>query len=725
MSLKSNDKERKEKTNTLSFYNTSLPVNERIKGLISKLSLEEKVSLMMHESPAIERLGIPEYNWWNECLHGVARSGPATIFPQPIGLGSTFDTDLIYKISTAISDEARAIFNAAVAKNNRLRYAGLTFWTPNINIFRDPRWGRGMETYGEDPFLTSRIGVSFVKGLQGDHPYYLKASACGKHYVVHSGPEELRHEFNAIATQKDIHETYFPAFEAIVKEANVESIMCAYNRTNDEPCCGSNYLINKVLREQWGFKGFVVSDGWGIIDLHEGHKVTKTPEESAALALKSGINLNCGSTYDPYLIKAVKKGLVSEKEIDKNLFTHLRTRFKLGLFDRDDNNNPYNSISTKVINSSKHRALSRKAAQKSIVLLKNKNNVLPLAKDTKSLYVLGPNASNLEVLLGNYYGINGRMVTILEGLAAKVKPGSQIQYRKGFLLDRDNINPIDWTSSDAKYADASIIVMGLSPILEGEEGEAIASPYKGDRIDYNLPKNQIDFLKLMRKDNHKPIIAVITGGSPMNLSEVHEIADAVVLVWYPGEEGGNAVGDIIFGDAVPSGRLPITFPKTLEHLPSFEDYSMANRTYRYTTKKPMYPFGFGLSYTSYKYKKISVNNKVIKKGNSAKITVNVENTGKRAGEEIVQLYLVLPDKGYQNPLYSLKGFKKTKLQPGESKNVKFEISPEMMASVNPAGEKIIEEGNYIITAGGASPGERSIELGMPEFVKTSFTVSKQ
>ncbi len=702
------------------FLDTDLSLDERIHDLISRLTLEEKVSMMMHDSPAIERLGIPAYNWWNECLHGVARAGRATVFPQAIGMAATFNEELIFQVSSAIADEGRAMFHAAVALDIRERYSGITYWTPNINIFRDPRWGRGMETYGEDPYLTSRMGIAFVKGLQGDHPRYLKTAACGKHYVVHSGPEGLRHEFNAIARKKDMHETYFPAFKALVQEANVEAIMCAYNRTNDEPCCGSKLLVQDILREQWGFQGHVVSDCWAIRDLHEGHKVTATPQESAAMALKSGINLNCGSIYNPYLAEAVEQGLVEEKEVDESLAVLLRTRFRLGLFDPEENN-PYASVSTDVINCDRHRDLAREVAQKSVVLLKN-NGVLPLAKETKSLFVLGPNANNVEVLIGNYYGVSGKMVTILEGLAAKVAPGCMIQYKKGFLLDRPNVNPIDWTSSDAKKADVSIVVMGISPLIEGEEGEAIASPHKGDRLDYNLPESQIEFLRLMREENDKPIVVVITGGSPMNLKEVHEIADAVVLAWYPGEEGGNAVADVVFGDVNPSGRLPVTFPESIDQLPPFEDYSMIGRTYRYMTQKPMYPFGYGLSYTSFIYENLRLSKDQLASGEPVEMEFVVKNTGELSGEEVVQLYLTLPDKGYQNPLYTLQGIKRVALNPGEGQQIKFTLSPVQMESVTMDGSRVIEEGEYAITIGGSSPGERSVELGMPGFLSAKFRV---
>jgi beta-glucosidase len=454
------------------YLNPLLPVEARVKDLTGRLTLEEKVAQMNYNSPAIERLHIPAYNWWNEALHGVGRSGVTTVFPQAIGLAATFDDSLAKAVASAISDEARAMYNAAVRKNYHLQYGGLTFWTPNINIFRDPRWGRGQETYGEDPFLTSKMGVAFVKGLQGDDPKYLKVAACAKHYAVHSGPERLRHEFNAKASIKDLWETYLPAFKALV-EAKVEAVMCAYNRTNDEACCGNTYLLQDVLRKEWSFKGHIVSDCWALSDFYQGHKIVPNAVQAAALALNRGVNLECGSTF-PSLIEAVKQGLVTEKQINSSLSVLLRTRFKLGMFDPQDAN-PYNKIPEKVVNSAAHRNLARKVAQRSIVLLKN-NGILPLKNDLKKYFITGPNAASVDALIGNYYGINNHFVTMMEGLSAQIQPGSQMQYRPGALLDRPNVNPIDWTSEEAKNVDATIVVLGLTGLLEGEEGDAIASP---------------------------------------------------------------------------------------------------------------------------------------------------------------------------------------------------------------------------------------------------------
>lgn len=700
------------------FRDASKPLETRVQDLINQLTLEEKVHQMMHNSPAIPRLNMPAYNWWNEALHGVGRGGVATVFPQAIGLGATFDEDLAFRVSSAISDEARAMFNASVAKGFHKQYGGLTFWTPNINIFRDPRWGRGQETYGEDPYLTSRLGVSFVKGLQGDNPNYLKTAACAKHFAVHSGPEKLRHEFNAVSSPKDLWETYLPAFKALV-DADVEAVMCAYNRTNDEPCCANNFLLTDVLRKKWNFKGHVVSDCWAVVDFYQGHNLVKTKAEAVALAVKNGVNLNCGDEY-PALVEAVEKGLITEKEIDVALAVLLRTRFKLGLFDPTESN-PYNAISTDVINSSKHRALAREAAQKSIVLLKN-NGVLPLKNNLSKYFVTGPNASDVQVLLGNYYGVNPQMVTVLEGLAGAVEAGSQLQYRQGILLDRDNVNPQDWTTGNAANSDATFVVLGISGLLEGEEGESIASPYFGDRLDYNLPKNQIDFLKKIREKTTTPVIAVVTGGSPMNLADVHELADAVLLVWYPGQEGGNAVADIVFGKISPSGRLPITFPKSLDQLPAYEDYTMKGRTYRYMEAEPLYPFGFGLSYTQFEYSNLTLSKNSIKKNEKIEAKVTLTNKGKVASEEVVQLYLTDVKASTTTPLYSLKGIQRITLEPGKSVVVSFTITPDMLMLVDDKGNSILEPGAFTVSIGGSLPGNRSDQLGAAKSLQTNFTV---
>ncbi|HEY1112089.1 MAG TPA: glycoside hydrolase family 3 N-terminal domain-containing protein, partial [Chitinophagaceae bacterium] len=441
------------------YLQPSQPIEQRVKDLVSKLTLEEKVQQMMYNAPAIPRLNIPAYNWWNEALHGVGRSGTATVFPQAIGLAATFNDSLALQVASVISTEARAMYNAAVKRGNHIQYGGLTFWTPNINIFRDPRWGRGQETYGEDPFLTASIGVAFVNGLQGNNPRYLKTAACAKHYAVHSGPERLRHQFNAKATMKDLWETFLPAFKALV-DANVESVMCAYNRTNDEPCCGNTYLLQDVLRKQWQFKGHVVSDCWALVDFYEGHKVVPNAVQAAALALNRGVNLNCGSVYYPSLVEAVKQGLAREQQVDSALSVLLRTRFRLGQFDPPDAN-PYNAIPETAVNTPEHRALARKVAQQSVVLLKN-NGVLPLKNNLQKYFITGPNSASVDALLGNYHGVNDQMATFLEGVAAQIEPGSQLQYRPGIMLDRPNVNPIDWATGEAKNTDATIVVLGIT-----------------------------------------------------------------------------------------------------------------------------------------------------------------------------------------------------------------------------------------------------------------------
>lgn len=698
------------------FYDTSLSIDERVKDLVSRLSLEEKADQMMHNTSGVERLGIPPYGWWNEALHGVGRSGTATVFPQAIGLGATFDSDLAFRVSSAISDEARAMHNAAKEKGYHLRYSGLTFWTPNINIFRDPRWGRGQETYGEDPYLTSILGTSFVKGLQGDDPKYLKTAACAKHYAVHSGPEKLRHEFDAVANPKDLWETYLPAFEALV-EADVEAVMCAYNSTNGQPCCSNNYLLTEVLREEWGFKGHILSDCWAIVDLYTpadkgGHGAVSTQAEAAALAVRNGVSLNCGSTYLEGLPKAVEQDLITEVEIDAQLSILLRTRFKLGLFD-PKGSNPYDNIPTDVINSEENRALAREVAQKGIVMLKN-DGVLPLRNDLSRYFVTGPNAANSDVLLGNYYGVNPKLVTVLEGIAGAIHPGSQLQYRMGALLDRESLNPQDWASPNAGTSDVTIAVLGISSLLEGEEGESLASSTAGDRLDYNLPENQINYLRKLREAaGERPIIAVITGGSPMNLAEVHELADAVLLVWYPGEEGGNAIADILFGKVSPSGRLPITFPKSLDQLPPYEDYSMKGRTYKYMDEDPLYPFGFGLSYGSFTYGELKISKANISKNEEVTVSVEVTNEGEVESDEVVQLYVSDDEASVDVPNSQLFGVQRIKLAPKESKNVSFTLKPNAFQLVNNDGQRVLEPGKFTVHVGGSSPMKRSQELGAP------------
>lgn len=702
------------------WLNPTIPVTERIESLLNAMTTEEKISQLLNDSPAIPRLDIPSYNWWNECLHGVARNGRATVFPQAIGLAATFNAELAERVATAISDEARAKFNLAQAMDNRSQYAGLTFWTPNINIFRDPRWGRGQETYGEDPYLTGIMGTAIVQGLQGNDPNHLKTAACAKHFAVHSGPEADRHEFDAVVSEKDLFETYLPAFEMLVVEGKVESVMGAYNRVLGDPACGSNLLLKEILRDKWGFKGHVVSDCGAIADFHKYHKITDTPEESAAWALKAGTDLNCGKTYLA-LGKALEKGLVTEADIDKALTNLLGTRFKLGMFD-PKGSTPWDNLGAEVVESPAHVALAREVAQKSIVLLKNKNNALPLKKDIRNLFVTGPNANNCDILLGNYFGLSSKTVSILEGIVGRVSAGTTVNYKQGVLPFRENVNPIDWTTEEAKASDAIIAVMGLSGLLEGEEGESLASENKGDRLQLGLMKHQVDFLKKLRQDNDKPLIVVMTGGSPVAMPEVDELADALVWAWYPGQEGGNAVADILFGDINPSGRLPITFPMSEAQLPPYEDYDMSGRTYRYMKEKPLYPFGYGLSFTQFSYAMPEVEPLKVQQSGGIEVKTTVTNIGERAGNEVVQLYLSVPHAGKGHPIASLRGVKQIDLKAGESASVSFTVTPKMMSSITNQGESVLQKGTYQIAVGGASPNERTTELLGKELSKVSYVV---
>ncbi|MFD1315695.1 glycoside hydrolase family 3 C-terminal domain-containing protein [Namhaeicola litoreus] len=708
-----------QKNDNFKFLDPSLSVSERVDDLIDQMTIEEKIGQLSYNTPAIERLGVPEYNWWNESLHGVARAGRATVFPQAIGLAATFDTKLIEEIGDAISTEARAKFNEFSKKGMRGQYQGLTFWSPNVNIFRDPRWGRGQETYGEDPLLTAKIGVAYVKGLQGNHPTYLKAAGMAKHYAVHNGPEGLRHEFDAKVSQKDLWETYLPAFEAMVKEGNVEGIMGAYNRVNGYPCSAHPYLMGEVLRKQWGFKGYFVSDCWAIVDFYAGHKVVGTAAEAAAMALNAGCNLNCGSTY-PELIKSLEQGLTTEKEIHKNLKELLPTRFKLGLFD-PVGKNPFDTISSNVIRHPNHLALAREAAAKSIVLLKNEMDVLPISKDINAVYVVGPTATHAQALLANYYGVSEDLKTILEGIVGKVSSGTSVTYSQGALLDEDNRNPMDWFSGEANGTDVTIACVGISQLIEGEEGESIASRFKGDRDDIGLPQNQIEFLKKMRKTSKK-LVVVVTGGSAISMPEVYDLADALVYVWYPGEQGGNAVADVLFGDVVPSGRLPVTVPQRTTDLPPYEDYSLTNRTYRYLTKEPLFPFGFGLSYVPFVYENLQLDKKTIKKEESVNVSFTVQNKGDQDAEEVVQLYIKDLDASVVVPNHSLKDFQRVYLKSGEKKEVTFVVSPEMLKLVNDKGEKVLEKGKFKLFVGGSQPDHRSAILGAAKVLAAEVTV---
>ncbi len=687
------------------YKNQSLSHGERTKDLISRMTLDEKINQMVNAANGIPHLDVPKYNWWNECLHGLARAGRATLFPQSIALGATFDPVLVEEIASAISDEARAFHSAAIERNHRRIYTGLTFYTPNVNIFRDPRWGRGQETYGEDPFLTSRIGVAFVEGLQGNDPHYLKTAACAKHFAVHSGPEELRHEFDAESSPRDMYETYLPAFKALVQEADVASVMGAYNRVNGEAACASEFLLQKLLRDDWGFDGYVTSDCGALVDIFAYHKLVKTPEEAAALAANNGLNLNCGSVYSDHLAKAVEMGLVSEETIDDLLYDLMITRFKLGMFD-DPEKVKYNSVDRNIVDSKHHQDLAYDAALKSIVLLENKNNTLPLKGDENFIFVTGPNANNPDALIGNYYGASGRMTTFFEGMALGVDPGVTVEYRQGVLIDKPNSNPMDWTTGEASHADAVVVCLGLTSLLEGEEGESIASSQKGDMVNNSLPQSQIDFLRKINQKagGKKPIIVVITGGCPVELGEIKELADAVLYAWYPGEAGGKAVADLILGKASPSGRTPLTFVKDVNRLPAFEDYSMEGRTYKYMTDTDniLYPFGYGLSYSTFDYEDMDVPEKV-KAGDPVKVSVKVTNDGQMNAEEVVQVYVTDEEASVPVPVRQLAGIKRVALAPGESQIVELEIAPTQFSLITDDVERKIEPGYFTVSIGGGQP----------------------
>ena len=689
------------------WFDAERPVGERVDALVGAMTLREKIAQTMHQAPPIPRLGVPAYNWWNECLHGVARAGLATVFPQAIGMAATFDAELMGRVATAISDEARAKHHQALRQENRGIYFGLTYWTPNINIFRDPRWGRGQETYGEDPYLAARMGVAFCKGLQGDDPTYLKCVATPKHYAVHSGPESLRHEFDAVVSGRDLRETYLSAFKACVEEAGAWSVMGAYNRTNGEVCCGSPTLLQKILRDEWGFEGYVVSDCGAIGDFHKHHKITPDLAASAAHAVKNGCDLNCGETYRG-LVDAVDQGLITEDEIDvavKRLFT---ARVKLGMFDPEERV-PYAGISTAVVHCAEHVALALQMARESIVLLKN-NGLLPLPKELKNLVVAGPNAQNDVALFANYNGFAPAMVTPFDGILAKLSVGSQIYYSKGCDLYRDEPiqeTELNWFLEDD--TDAVIAVLGNTTELEGEEGAVAMSDGGGDRTRIGLPGRQLELLKYLHGKG-KPVVLVLLSGSAIDLSEVEPYADAIVYAWYPGEQGGTAIADVLFGDVNPAGRLPVTFVKSMDQLPDFADYNMAGRTYRFMEEDPLYRFGFGLSYTSFAYAELRVQDSGLRiqdlaEGKAVTVSVDVSNTGQRDGDEVVQLYVSDVEASVPVARHALKGFQRIHLAAGETKTVTFGLTPDQLACYDDDGQPLVEPGEFRVSVGGGQPDD--------------------
>lgn len=844
----------REKRTEYPFQDPSLSFEERADDLISRMSLEQKVSQLVHDAPAIDTFGIPAYNWWSECLHGVARAGVATVFPQAIGLGATWDEEHVLEVATAISDEARAKHHEFIREGQRGQNQGLTFWSPNVNIFRDPRWGRGQETYGEDPYLTSSLGVAFVRGLQGDDPKYLKLVATPKHYAVHSGPEPLRHVFNADVSDRDLWDTYLPAFKATVTEGKAYSIMCAYNRFREKACCGSDFMLEDILRNRWGFEGYVVSDCGAINDIYRTHKITADASGASAIGVKAGCDLECGSDYLS-LVEAVRRGLIREEEINIALRRLLLARFKLGMFDPPEIV-PYAQIPISVNDCPEHRRLSVLAAQKSIVLLKNENHTLPLSKNLSTLLVTGPSADNLDVLLGNYNGFPSKYVTVLQGIKNKVGNHTRILYEPGSgLVDQIPLEPVpsgyfilpegssgekglkaeyfadtslsgkpvvvktvEWINETWDYASpaeglpadffsvrwsgylmppvsgeyiltvtgddgyrlyidrkkvmenwdihapesmnirvklekgkkyplvleyfeaaggatiqlawsmpdndpykrvldaarkADVIVMtgGISPTLEGEEmGINLEGFQGGDRTDIELPKAQRDLLKVLKKTG-KPVVLVLLNGSALGLGWEDENIPAILEGWYPGQEGGTAIADVLFGDYNPAGRLPVTFYRTVKDLPPFEEYAMKGRTYRYFTGIPLYPFGYGLSYTTFAYSALSLDKTALHRGDSTEISFHITNTGPVDGDEVVQLYLRYPESSEERPLKELKAFKRIPFKSGEKKEVAFIISPKMLARYDYEKDiHVVEPGKYGILVGSSSAVCQLVEI---------------
>lgn len=700
---------------------------KRARELVAEMTAEEKAEQLKYGASAIERLRIPAYNWWNEALHGVARAGVATVFPQAIGMAAAFDPGLMKEVGDVIATEGRAKYNEYSKRGDRDIYKGLTFWSPNVNIFRDPRWGRGHETFGEDPYLTGELGKSFVEGLQGDGDY-LKAAACAKHFAVHSGPEALRHKFNAKATKKDMFETYLPAFEKLVKEAKVEAVMGAYNRTNGEPCCASPEL-QRILREDWGFEGHFVSDCWALRDFHTQHMVTDTAEESAALAIKTGCDVNCGNTY-LHLMKALEQGLITEDDLTgaaERLFT---TRFLLGLFDETE----YDKIGLDSVECREHLRLADRMTAESVVLLKN-SGILPLQKEKlKSVGVVGPNANSRAVLIGNYHGTSSRYITVLEGIQDALGDEVRVYYSEGCHLCKDKVESlsagpdrISEAQCVAEYSDVVIVCLGLDETLEGEEGDTGNSYASGDKIDLLLPEQQRRLLEAM-VETGKPVILINMTGSAMDLRYAEEHCAAVLQAWYPGARGGRVIADLLLGELSPSGKLPVTFYRDTEDLPDFEDYSMKGRTYRYLNAEPLYPFGYGLTYGDAEIQSVVCNGQKAEKSGLVRLPAEerlqietaVTNRSDIPVEEVVQVYIKAEDSAYATPHGKLCGFARVALKAGETVPVSVPIDRDAFTVVNEEGQRIVDGKRFTVSVGFGQPDGRTAELTGKEAV--SFTV---
>lgn len=695
----------------LPFENSSLTFEKRVDDLVSRLTLKEKVDQMKDVAPAIPHLGIPAYNWWNETLHGVARSkDTVTVFPQAIALAAGFDRQAVLNMGEICATEARAIYNQALRDGeNDQRYKGLTFWTPNINIFRDPRWGRGQETYGEDPFLTGQLGMAIVKGLQGDDTKYMKTSACAKHFAVHSGPESTRHTFDVDVSEYDLWNTYLPAFEDLVVDAKVSSVMCAYNRYQGTPCCGDKKLMVDILRNKWGFTGYVTSDCGAITDFWKTHKTSEDEMHASADAVEMGTDLECGEFWDKHwtydsLGEAVKNDLIDEEKLNESVKRLFMTRMRLGMFDKNESV-LFNDIPYSILNDPEHAAHALKMARQSMVLLKN-NGVLPLQKNSKTIAVVGPNADNKSMLLGNYNGIPNEIITALAGIKQKLGDNVEVIYDQGVdytkLLEGKSIASV---SQKVKNADVIVFVGGISPSLEGEEGEAGGQEgfYKGDRTTIALPKVQTEMMKALKLTG-KPLVYINMSGSAMGMEWEAENADAIIQAWYGGQSAGTAIADVLFGDYNPSGRLPITFYKNDADLPDFSDYSMENRTYRYFKGEAQFAFGFGLSYTTFNYSKLNVP-KTISTKKPFTVQVEVENTGEMAGDEVVQIYVSKVGNSEEKAIRTLKEFKRIHLMAGEKKVVSIALNAIDLGGYTEQGEKYTAPGKYVISVGGGQPSE--------------------
>lgn len=690
------------------YLNTNLSFTERATDLVSRMTLEEKVSQMMNNSPAIERLGVPAYNWWNEGLHGVARTGKhATVFPQAIGNAATFDDHNLFVMATMISTEARAIHHQYEREGKRDIYEGLTFWSPNINIFRDPRWGRGQETYGEDPFLTGKMGMALVKGFQGSDPRYLRITACAKHFAVHSGPESSRHTFDAEVSPYDLHDTYLPAFRNLVVDAHVASVMCAYNALGGQPCCGNDLLMTDILYRQWRFRGYVTSDCGAIDDFYRGHKTSADAPSAASDAVLHGTDIECGSSYKT-LVEAVHKGLLPESKIDSSVCHLLEIRFRLGMFDPPAMV-PYDTISMAQVESPAHQAQALLMARESIVLLRNEHHMLPLSKTgLHKVAVLGPNADDSTAVLGNYNGFPTHTVTVLEGIRSKLGPGTEVYYEKSVdYVEGDTADArLSHIADRVKDADVIVFVGGISPSLEGEEMPVKVEGFSGgDRTSIALPSVQTNLLKALHATG-KPVVFVMMTGSALATEWASGHLPAIVNAWYGGEAAGTAVADVLFGDYNPSGRLPVTFYRSVDQLPPFSDYSMEGRTYRYFKGKPLYPFGYGLSYTSFAYDQVRVQDTVSLDNlgdKMVKVEVDFRNTGKRDGDEVVQLYLRHPDARGRTPVWGLKGFNRVHVYAGKRAGAFFYLRARDLAQVDEAGHVVLRPGPVDLFVGDGQP----------------------